>query len=61
MAHKNLEQIKKLLQLLDYPENDIYIHIDAKQIRLLDFLTIHPVVLNPKSFNCRKLIRMGKL
>ena len=30
MAHKNLEQIKKLLKLLDYSQNDIYIHIDTK-------------------------------
>ena len=40
MAHKNLEQIKKLLQLLDYPENDIYIHVDAKAdtvVRLFDY------------------------
>ena len=40
MAHKNLEQIKKLLQLLDYPDNDIYIHIDAKAdtaVRFFDY------------------------
>ena len=40
MAHKNLEQIKKLMKLLDYSENDIYIHIDAKAddtIRFFDY------------------------
>lgn len=30
MAHKNGEQLKKLLKLLDYSENEIYIHIDKK-------------------------------
>lgn len=30
MAHANFEQLALLLQCLDYPENDIYIHIDKK-------------------------------
>ena len=30
IAHKNLEQLKKLLKLLDYSKNDLYIHIDKK-------------------------------
>lgn len=30
IAHKNLEQLKKLLKLLDYRKNDLYIHIDKK-------------------------------
>lgn len=29
MAHKNIQQLKILLKLLDYNENDIFIHIDA--------------------------------
>ena len=29
MAHKNIQQLKILLKLLDYKENDIFIHIDA--------------------------------
>lgn len=40
MAHKNLEQIKKLMKLLDYSKNDIYIHIDAQAddaIRFFDY------------------------
>ena len=40
MAHKNLEQIKKLLKLLDYSQNDIYIHIDTKaddSIKFFDY------------------------
>ena len=30
MAHKNSYVLEKLLQLLDYEDNDIYIHVDAK-------------------------------
>lgn len=30
LAHKNLNQLKILLKLLDYADNDIYVHIDAK-------------------------------
>lgn len=30
MAHHNPEQLKKLLRLLDYEENAIYLHIDKK-------------------------------
>ena len=30
MCHNNFEQLVKLLQLLDAPQNDLYIHIDRK-------------------------------
>lgn len=30
IAHNNFNQLKKLLELLDYEKNDIYIHIDKK-------------------------------
>lgn len=30
LAHKNESQLHKLVELLDHPLNDIYIHIDAK-------------------------------
>ena len=30
IAHNNFEQLKKLIELLDYEENDIYIHLDKK-------------------------------
>ena len=30
MAHTNLNQLKKLLKLLDSTDSDIYIHIDRK-------------------------------
>ena len=30
MAHDKFEQLAMLLQCLDYPDNDIYIHIDKK-------------------------------
>lgn len=30
MAHNNFNQLKKLLELLDYEKNDIYMHIDKK-------------------------------
>ena len=29
-VHNNKSQLIKLLDYLDYPDNDIYIHIDAK-------------------------------
>ncbi len=30
IAHNNWWQLKNLIQLLDYPSHDIYIHIDKK-------------------------------
>ena len=30
MAHKNIEQLEILLQLLDHPLIDIYLHLDSK-------------------------------
>ena len=30
MAHDNIEQLKLLLKALDFPENDIYLHLDKK-------------------------------
>ena len=30
IAHKKWDQLKILIQMLDHPENDIYIHVDAK-------------------------------
>ncbi|MDE6291956.1 MAG: beta-1,6-N-acetylglucosaminyltransferase [Muribaculaceae bacterium] len=30
LAHKNLKQLQKLIELLDHPRNDIYLHIDSK-------------------------------
>ena len=30
IAHNNFNQLKKLIELLDYEENDIYIHLDKK-------------------------------
>lgn len=30
IAHSNIEQLKKLIKLLDYKFNDIYVHIDKK-------------------------------
>lgn len=32
MAHKNPIQLSILLKLLDYEENDIYLHIDKKSV-----------------------------
>lgn len=34
MAHNNAEQLKLLIKALDYPENDIYLHIDKKSNEL---------------------------
>lgn len=30
MCHKNLEQVKRLIQALDHPEIDVFVHIDQK-------------------------------
>ena len=30
MAHSNENQLAQLIETLDYPENDIYIHLDVK-------------------------------
>lgn len=30
LAHKNFDQLRKLIELLDDPRNDIYVHVDAK-------------------------------
>lgn len=34
--HKNINQVKKLLELLDYEQNDIYIHCDKKATEIKD-------------------------
>ena len=40
MAHDNEEQLRLLIEALDYPENDIYLHIDKKSsIRKIQFET----------------------
>ena len=41
MAHNNFEQLNKLLQLLDYEENDIYVHIDKKSKLDKEYLLKH--------------------
>lgn len=30
LAHKNFGQLRKMIQLLDHPRNDIFVHVDAK-------------------------------
>lgn len=30
LAHKNFGQLRKLVEMLDHPLNDVYIHVDAK-------------------------------
>ena len=40
MAHDNKEQLRKLLQLLDCEENEIYLHIDKKS-KLHDMQDLH--------------------
>lgn len=30
MAHNEMYVLKHLIRMLDYPENDIYVHIDTK-------------------------------
>lgn len=30
MAHDDIVLLKKQIELLDYPDNDIYLHVDKK-------------------------------
>lgn len=30
LAHKNFGQLQRMIELLDHPRNDIYVHVDAK-------------------------------
>lgn len=30
LAHKNFDQLRKLIEILDHPLNDIFVHVDAK-------------------------------
>lgn len=30
MAHNDIPLLRKLIEILDYPDNDIYLHIDKK-------------------------------
>lgn len=48
MAHKNPEQLKLLLKLLDYEENRIYLHIDRKS----------PMAKDPDQF---RIVKYAKL
>ncbi len=32
LAHKNFGQLRKLIELLDHPRNDIFVHVDAKAV-----------------------------
>ena len=42
LSHKNDYTVKSLLKLLDYPENDIYVHMDLKETQYCenDFTSI---------------------
>lgn len=31
LAHTNLNQLRKLVELIDHPRNDIFVHVDAKK------------------------------
>lgn len=35
LAHKNFGQLRKLIELLDHPRNDIYLHVDAKATKFI--------------------------
>ena len=49
IAHKNLNQLKKLIKLLDYKYNDIFIHIDKQATEEI------------KNFNFSKCCKYSKL
>lgn len=40
MAHNEPYVLDKLIRMLDYPDNDIYIHVDAKS-NLIDKSKLH--------------------
>lgn len=40
MAHNEPDVLDKLIKMLDYPDNDIYIHIDAKT-QIVDRKKLH--------------------
>lgn len=37
MAHKNVEQLNILIEILDHERIDIYLHIDTKSNIVLDY------------------------
>ena len=53
ICHKNIDQVKKLLQLLDDPENDLYIHWDKK--KHIDSLELQQVLKYSKLYFIQKV------
>lgn len=50
MAHTQFEQLGVLLELLDYGENDIYLHID-KKAKFVDEGWLYSLVKKSKAKN----------
>lgn len=55
MAHSNFKILEQLLRLLDYPENDIYIHIDKKVVNF-DFIYFRKICNKASVFYTPKRI-----
>lgn len=59
MAHNNIYILEKLIQLLDYEKNDIYIHID-KKVQKFDFKKIKKLVCKSNIFFTERIdVRWG--
>lgn len=57
MAHNNFEQLKKLVECIDYKDNDIYIHID-KKVKNIDYNNIEKNVVYSKIYWINKRINV---
>ena len=59
MAHNNIYILEKLIQLLDYEKNDIYIHID-KKVQNFDFKKIEKLICKSNLFFTEQIdVRWG--
>ena len=57
MAHNNFEQLKKLVECIDYKDNDIYIHID-KKVKNIDYNNIEKNVVYSRIYWINKRINV---
>ena len=61
IAHNNFYILEKLIQLLDYEKNDIYIHID-KKVKNFDFTYYKNLAQKSKVFYTERIdVRWGDI
>lgn len=56
LAHNNFGQLRKLIELLDHPQNDIYVHVDVKAMdfnsKMLDMVCKYSrLIILPERIN----------